>query len=310
MEYPFPPPAEVPFSARAAITSLYVIALLEMAALLAYACRWLRPQWRHAAVWALSAVVIIVSAPALATDPRPMPDAVPWPLVTAVVPLALLGLVVATVQLSSLNPVLPYEAAILALVSVIFLVPPVKTVHRAARRAQCRNNLKQIGLGMHQFHDRHGVLPPAVSGNPAVSWRVNLLPHTDYSELHRRYDPHGSWDTPSNLSLANETVSLYAAQVRFGAKQKENSIASLHRMPCSSGQRRSVAHRMELASRKSPMDCQTAWPSSRHADGISSGRSLAMLTSKKCRRGSTHRGANWAIRTVGHRLGILEVRTR
>ncbi len=59
---------------------------------------------------------------------------------------------------------------------VALLLPARETAGEAARRAQCMNNLKQIALGMHNYHDTYGCLPAAVltdeEGNPRRSWRV------------------------------------------------------------------------------------------------------------------------------------------
>jgi Protein of unknown function (DUF1559) len=62
----------------------------------------------------------------------------------------------------------------------------------AARRAQCRNNLKQIALALHDYHQQYGVLPPAyvadASGRPMHSWRVLLLPFLEQQSLYDQYD--------------------------------------------------------------------------------------------------------------------------
>ncbi len=85
---------------------------------------------------------------------------------------------------------------------------------KAARRSQCVNNLKQIGLGMHNYHEVHGSLPPAAildkNGKPLLSWRVAILPYMEGSDLYSKFHLDEPWDSPHNLTLLDKTPSFYA----------------------------------------------------------------------------------------------------
>jgi hypothetical protein len=76
----------------------------------------------------------------------------------------------------------------------------------ASRRAQCKNNLKQIGLALHNYHDEKGTFPPAANGTNAMSWRIAILPFLDQRETYRRYQQDTSWDSPANLPLAHQKL--------------------------------------------------------------------------------------------------------
>ncbi len=88
---------------------------------------------------------------------------------------------------------------VIAIIGVLvgLLLPAVQSAREAARRMQCSNNLKQIGLSMHNYHDTHKSFPPLyISNFPAVSDRANWitmsLPFVEQGNLAARYDPNTS----------------------------------------------------------------------------------------------------------------------
>ncbi|HWL10732.1 MAG TPA: DUF1559 domain-containing protein [Planctomicrobium sp.] len=94
--------------------------------------------------------------------------------------------------------------AIIAIL-VALLLPAVQQAREAARRSQCKNNLKQVGLALHNYHDTHSCFPPgsvstresATCGDAGSSftrmrkvpnWRAQIWPGIDQSALYNRMD--------------------------------------------------------------------------------------------------------------------------
>ncbi|MBN2580113.1 MAG: DUF1559 domain-containing protein [Pirellulales bacterium] len=92
-------------------------------------------------------------------------------------------------------------------------LPAIQAAREAARRAACTNNLKQIGMAMHNYYDQHGTFPPAFStdkdGKPLLSWRVLLLPYMEEETLYQQFNLDEPWDSPHNLALASQMPQVY-----------------------------------------------------------------------------------------------------
>jgi len=82
---------------------------------------------------------------------------------------------------------------------VALLLPAVQQAREAARRASCKNNLKQIGIALHNYHEAHLTFPPFLinrTGSPSriadvdkgANWLVFLLPYLDQAPLYDKWD--------------------------------------------------------------------------------------------------------------------------
>ncbi len=99
---------------------------------------------------------------------------------------------------------------VIAIIAILIalLLPAVQQAREAARRTQCRNNLKQIGLALHNYHDVHLCFPPGYLGdppnesaagcsnvtagnraNPGWGWAVYIMPYIDLGNLYEQLDP-------------------------------------------------------------------------------------------------------------------------
>jgi len=114
--------------------------------------------------------------------------------------------------------------AIIAIL-VALLLPAVQQAREAARRSQCKNNIKQIGLALHNYHDVHSVFPPGVVGsslamstssNPSVvrlGWTPHVYPFLEYGNVYDLFVPYMNGDlltsTPATWEGADATIPTF-----------------------------------------------------------------------------------------------------
>lgn len=94
------------------------------------------------------------------------------------------------------------------------------------------NQLKQIGLAMHNFHDGHGYLPPQAladkGGKKLLSWRVLILPYIEQQALYNEFHLDEPWDSPHNIRLAEIVPRVYSAEgVQQSGPYKTRLVAPL-----------------------------------------------------------------------------------
>ncbi len=105
---------------------------------------------------------------------------------------------------------------VIAIIAILIalLLPAVQQAREAARRTQCRNNMKQLGLAMHNYHDQASVFPPGwvsqyyqvATGEPTIwSWGAYLLPQIDQGPLYNTVSP-GTRRIDENLALGGNTA--------------------------------------------------------------------------------------------------------
>src|SRR5436190_12519131 len=130
---------------------------------------------------------------------------------------------------------------VIAIMAVLMglLLPAVQKVREAASRLQCQNNLKQIGLALHNYEGVNGVFPPAyVTQNPAAdgsafgvsygdeyrngptgfAWGVFLLPFLEQDNLYRQFDRDQPCWAPVNVLPARTRVNVFLCPSATGGR--------------------------------------------------------------------------------------------
>src|SRR5262245_18698038 len=111
---------------------------------------------------------------------------------------------------------------VIAIMAVLIglLVPAVQKVREAAARVKCKNNLKQIGLALHNYHDSAGSFPPgyvsAVGPNgpdddrgPGWGWAALILPYVEQDNLYRQIRLDLDVGHPANASARVTSLPIF-----------------------------------------------------------------------------------------------------
>ena len=100
-------------------------------------------------------------------------------------------------------------------ITVALLLPAVQATRTAAQRVQTSNDLRQIGLGLHNYNSVNGAFPAPYStdssGKPLLSWRVHVLPFIEQESLYKEFHLDEPWDSPHNLKLVEQMPDAYTS---------------------------------------------------------------------------------------------------
>jgi prepilin-type N-terminal cleavage/methylation domain-containing protein/prepilin-type processing-associated H-X9-DG protein len=90
---------------------------------------------------------------------------------------------------------------VIAIIAVLIalLLPAVQAAREAARRAQCINNLKQVGIAMHNYHSAMNTLPPGGMAVIDGTWQLFILPFMEQSPLYNAYNQSGTYEIPGGI---------------------------------------------------------------------------------------------------------------
>lgn len=108
---------------------------------------------------------------------------------------------------------------VIAIITLLMalLLPAIQKVRAAADSLRCKNNLRQIGIACHHYHNDYGTLPPGgiewrPSGNTTrrqLAWSAFLLPYIEQDNLARNLDLSKPFDASVNAAAAAQVVTIY-----------------------------------------------------------------------------------------------------
>jgi prepilin-type N-terminal cleavage/methylation domain-containing protein/prepilin-type processing-associated H-X9-DG protein len=112
---------------------------------------------------------------------------------------------------------------VIAIIAILIglLLPAVQKVREAAARIQCSNNLKQIALGQHNYHDAHKTFTPGVGKNGCCwgTWMIPILPYVEQDNLYKLYVNFGGLDVGPNPIPGTSGGPRYADQSAVVSQQ-------------------------------------------------------------------------------------------
>ncbi len=101
---------------------------------------------------------------------------------------------------------------VIAIIAILIalLLPAVQQAREAARRISCTNNLHQLGLAMHNYHDAYRGLPFAsMTRGTRHNWAGYVLPFVDQAPLYRTYDWNVDWNDPINQAAISTRLAVF-----------------------------------------------------------------------------------------------------
>jgi len=127
--------------------------------------------------------------------------------------------------------------AIIAIL-VVMLLPAVQAAREAARRAGCLNNIRQIGIAMHGYHDTQGAFPsgwnedgPSLASAPNLfGWGTFILPFIEEQELYNKFDFGIPLNQPPNIDWIGQVITTYRCP-SDQAPEVDSTAAYFHYFP-------------------------------------------------------------------------------
>lgn len=111
-------------------------------------------------------------------------------------------------------------------VLVALLLPAVQAARESARRSQCANNLKQLGLTVHHFEDSHKTLPSSRMGPQHATWFVQIMPFMEQNVLYSQWDVTKSYYLQQPAARMTQVPEFYCPSRRAPMLSTQFEISS------------------------------------------------------------------------------------
>jgi len=104
---------------------------------------------------------------------------------------------------------------VIAIIGILIalLLPAVQQAREAARRMQCSNNLKQLGLAIHNYHDTHNSFPGGVYESVWGTWQVAILPYIEQSAMYENYNVDDKFVTNQSKYSGSDNTDVTTIQL-------------------------------------------------------------------------------------------------
>src|SRR3954452_4432372 len=118
---------------------------------------------------------------------------------------------------------------VIAIIAVLIglLLPAIQKVREAANRAACANNLKQIGLACHNYHNVLGEFPPLRINSDYASWFVLIMPYLEQENISRTWNFNVFYRDQPDIARTMQVKSYFCPARRGGGADGLSAVETI-----------------------------------------------------------------------------------